>query len=283
MPRGRLRPNHEVRSRGPKMIIGTGLHCFLRFSRSKVSIKKALGMISSWKADHLRLSLFSDKSWETAPEVIYLAIFGEQPESVGQKPMLGEATAEGIWKSKQVSVRKQINRLDIVMQPAVTATPEMPALLSSIDTLLPTLATATAKWCSANEQDIFRIAVGCGGMLEVHDRNENYRTLYELVKAIKIDVDRFKDFNFQVNLPVTSLSVEGLTINRLSNWSALEMHTGIFGAGSTNIAATSHFCRCISDVNTDGERTSSLPKDKIQTLIDEMSNLSIKILQEGIE
>lgn len=240
-------------------------------------------MTSAWQADHLRLSLFCDKPWTAAPEAMFQAIFHGQPDSVVQKPVIGEATAEGPWLTQRASIKRLINRIDILVSPFPSTPLDFP-LLSSLSTLLPSFSSSVASWYSTQDQDVTRIAIGCGGLLEVANRVENYKKLHDLIRVINVDVDRFRDFNFQVNLPSTSNSEPNLTINRLTNWAAIEAQLGLIDpSGNKSATQTRHFCRCTADINTDGERVTPIAKAKIGSLIDEMTAITLQVLEKGIE
>lgn len=242
----------------------------------------AQGLIAEWKADHLRVSLFSNKPWDVAPEAIFAGVFANAPEATSQKLSAGEATASGNWSSGRVEIKRTINRIDCILQPPLPTQPELP-LLSAIDALLPQFASVLAEWATNQSQDVVRIALGCNGLMSVTDVNEGYRKLHDMVRVINVDAERFRDMQFQVNLPAQSKSDQELLLNRLTTWSAIQVQAGIFSPGAVQAVENRHYCVCSIDINTDGDRTTPLFKSGIGVLIAEMCQEAIVILDQGIE
>lgn len=239
------------------------------------------GMIPFWKADHLRISLFSDKFWNVDPAIIFTEIFALVPETSSNTRATGEAVAVGVWSSNRVEVRRTINRIDCILLPTPTSQPELP-LLSDVASLLPVFTSKLSDWAQNQTQEVVRIALGCGGILEVADITEGYKKLRDLVRVIKIDVDRFRDFSFQVNLSTQSKGQQELLLNRLTTWAVVQAQLGIIGGPSTAVQNRS-LCTCVIDINTDANRTIPLEKSGIKKLLDEICQEAIHLLDQGIE
>ncbi len=240
------------------------------------------GLIASWKANHLRISLFSDIVWDVAAEKIYLDVFGLEPEETSQKPTSGEATAIGDWSSGRMVVKRTINRIDFVLQPIVGTAPEIP-LLSDIGRTLTKLSSLVAKWTSQQAQDVVRIAVGCGAYLPVADTDESYRTLRDLIRVIKIDAERFRDLQFQVNLSIQSKTEPELRLNRITNWASVRMEASFLSPGALQPMQSQYFSTCTVEVNTDAPRTTPIEKNTVELLIDEACRETLEILDRGID
>lgn len=240
------------------------------------------GLIALWKADHLRVSLFSNKPWDVAPEAIYADVFANAPDATSQKPAAGEAIASGNWSSGRVEIKRTINRIDCILQSPLPTKPELP-LLSDVEALLSQFASLLSGWATNQSQDVVRIALGCNGLMSVTDVNEGYRKLHEMVRVINVDAERFRDMQFQVNLPAQSKSDQELLLNRLTTWSTVQVQAGIFGPGAVHAVENAHYCVCSIDINTDGDRTIPLLKSGIGVLINEMCQEAIGILDRGIE
>lgn len=238
-------------------------------------------MIPFWKADHLRISLFSDKPWDVDPVKIFTEVFASDPETSSQKIAAGEATAAGIWSSGRVEIRRTINRIDCLLQPALPTHAELP-LLSDVEALLPAFTALLSNWVQSQPQDVVRIALGCGGVMDVVDIKEGYIKLRDLVRVIKIDVDRFSEFLFQVNLSKQSINQPELLLNRLTTWSVLQAQMGIIG-GHPMAVQNRSLCTCVIDINTDANRSIPLEKRGIGKLLNEMCLETIHLLDQGIE
>lgn len=240
------------------------------------------GLIDSWKANHLRISLFSDKAWDDAVEKIYLDVFSIEPEEVSQKPAAGEATATGNWSSGRMLVKRILNRIDFVLQPVPGPDPELP-LLSDIGSIFPQLSSLVASWALRQAQDVNRVAVGCGAFLPADDTNESYRTLRDLIRVIKIDPERFHDFQFQVNLHLQSKVDPDLQLNRITNWTSMKMEAAFINQGASQLIQSKYFSVCTAEVNTDAARTSPIQKNIVPLLIDEACQETLGMLDRGID
>lgn len=240
------------------------------------------GLIASWKANHLRISLFSDKAWDAAVEKIYLDVFGIESEEASQKPAAGEATATGNWSSGRMLVKRIINRIDFVLQPVPGPDPELP-LLSDIGSIFPQLSSLVAAWTLRQAQDVNRVAVGCGAFLPAGDTNESYRTLRDLIRVIKIDTERFHDFQFQVNLHLQSKIDPDLLLNRITNWTSLRMEGSFINLGVSQPIQSKYFSACTAEVNTNSARTTPIQKNIVPLLIDEACRETLGMLDRGID
>lgn len=239
-------------------------------------------MIAAWKADHLRVSLFSNLAWDTSLAKVFADVFGVDPESTSQKPSSGEATAAGNWSPGRVEIKQTINRIDCILQPLPPNSPEMPLLLD-IGVLLPQFSSLLGKWAMGQQQEVVRIALGCGALLEAEDVRSSYLKLRELVRVIDVDVERFRDMQFQVNLPIQSRVFPELILNRLTRWSAVKVQAGLITGGATQPFLARQFSVCAIDFSTDGDRTIPLPNMEIGPLLEELSVEAVEILDGGLE
>lgn len=241
-----------------------------------------IGMIASWKADHLRYSLFGERPWDVSPEKIFADVFSVAPDTTSQQLAAGKSMASGNWSAGRIEVHRTINRLDCFLRPTPAPQFEMP-LLSSLGTLLPEFTALLANWTMQQSQEVVRIALGCGGLLAAESVEDSYRKLREMIRVISVDAERFRDFQFQVNLRTKSKNDVDLLLNRITNWSAVQFQATLSGAGIPQTVQTMHFCACAIDVNTDGDRTTPLNKNTIRPVVEELCQEALGILDEGIE
>ncbi len=238
-------------------------------------------MDNTWSADHLRVSLFSNVVWSTPAEDIFSSVFGNQPETITNRPAANEASAVGSWNGLSLEVKRAFNRIDFVVQAVSSETEPMP-LIKDIKLVLPKFSSRIAKWGSTQPQGVVRIALGCNALLLSQSIEDSYVKLRDLIKVIDVDVGRFKEFRFQVNLPKTSSVSPDITINRLSNWASIALRAALLGIEAPQFLDEKHYVSCSLDVNTDGERTLPITRDLVEKLTEELSLICIDTLDAGI-
>jgi hypothetical protein len=239
------------------------------------------GISIKWSADHLRASLFSNALWPISADVIFSEVFGYPPETTIKKAASNEVSATGNWEGLIIEVKSAFNRLDFT----VTSTPSESEPLPFIKEVQPTLMKLTStisKWASSQPQELVRIAIGCNAFLQAQNVEDSYSKLKSLIQVIEVDVDRFKEFRFQVNLPITSSISNDISINRLSHWSSIGLRAALIGIDSPNYFNETHYVSCSLDVNTSAERTYPINRESIEKLTEELSQTCIEILETGI-
>lgn len=242
------------------------------------------GLITSWRADHFRVSLFSGVNWDFEPKAVFASVFGIQPESTGQKASLGESSAVGSWDSLRVEVKRTLNRVDFIVQPVPDQLQvvQLPTL-SDLGELLPKFTSIVGQWIAGQAQEITRLAIGCGALLPTENNAQSYLRLKELIRVIEIDAARFRDMQFQVNLPVKATAVPELLVNRISSWAAIEFHFKLMAPTAEQPAVTSYFSTCSIDVNTDAARVVAFDPSVLPLVLGELCQKAIEILDNGIE
>lgn len=237
--------------------------------------------IASWKADHLRVSLFSKNNWTVDVSDLFRSVFKIDAEELVQRSGAAEVTASANLPHFRAEIKRVFNRIDCVIQPLIPTTPDFP-LLDGIDKLMSEFVADFSSWASNQTEEILRIAVGGGGLLQVADVKSGYLKLKELVRTVNVDVDRFRDFQFRVNIPKQAECINNFNINRLSTWSVIQIHAGIVMGVGNPIQENGCYCACIVDVNSDGDNKEALPREKITLLFEELRAEMFVLLSDGI-
>jgi hypothetical protein len=238
-------------------------------------------MSTSWSADHIRISLFANEIWSAPVETVYSEVFGEVPESTTNKPFVNEFSAFGVWNGLRLEVKHTFNRIDFILQELPSETAPMP-LIKDIQTVIPIFSSLVSTWAASQAQGVVRIALGCNAFLLSSDVKDSYTKLQNLVKVISVDVERFKEFRFQVNLPISSTVSNEIIINRLSSWASIALRVGLISAENPRFFDEKHYVACTLDVNTDSERTIPIAKNLIEKLSNELSSICVDTLHKGI-
>lgn len=239
--------------------------------------------IAFWAADHLRISLFCKQPvWEISIEDVFQAIFGAAPDETTKRS--AELIASANLDTYRAELKRTFNRLDCVIQPLPSGVPEF-QVLENIEHLLNPFVDQVVKWAGTQPEGVVRIAIGLGGLLRVDDVKSGYVKLKELVRTVAVDVDRFRDFQFRVNLPQQSEFVERMMLNRLTTWSVVQFHSLPFSPTTPiPLPATNKFyCACAVDVNTDADNTELMTSSQLEKLFAEMKAEVVKLLTDGVE
>ena len=236
---------------------------------------------TDWSADHLRISLFSDVIWAGSPEEIFTGAFNCAPESVTSRSIANEITAVGQWNGTRLEIKKAFNRVDIILQ-ALPVESFPIVFLNDLGSLFPHFVGSVSNWVGYQSQTINRLAVGTRGFLPAADVRDSYIKLRDLVKVINIDVDRFKEFTFQVNLPVDSTSVEKVRVNRLSTWASLAFRAGLINQANSHYFCENYFANCDLDINTEADRVKPFNREDLFPLLGELNKIALEILKDGI-
>lgn len=239
-------------------------------------------MGNTWSADHLRVSLFASDDWSASVDDVFSGVFGAVPELTTNRPAANEASAVGVWEGLRLEVKRTFNRIDFIVQDRPTEAMGPMPLIEDAKSVMPVFSSLIAKWASSQPKGIIRIALGCNAFLLSKSVEDSYVKLKGLIKVIDIDVSRFREFRFQVNLPITSSVSPDITINRLSNWASIAIRAALIGVEAPRYIDDKHYVSCSLDVNTNGERTQPINVDLIERIIEELSQNCAEILDLGI-
>ena len=238
-------------------------------------------MENTWSADHLRVSLFSDPVWTTPVEDIFTNVFESTPDTITNKPAANEVSADGRWDEFRLEVKKAFNRIDFIIQ-AVPSESEPLPMIRDVQSVLPRFSSRIATWVSTQPEGLVRIALGCNALLLSQSNEDSYVKLKDLIKVIEVDVGRFKEFRFQVNLPKMSSISPDININRLYNWASIALRSALLGVNTPQFFDEKFYVSCTMDVNTDSERVLPIKTALIEQLTEELSQICIDTLKEGI-
>lgn len=231
----------------------------------------------NWKADHLRVSLFSAQVFEEPVEKIYADVFGAGAIEINQKPATGESSALGAHEDLKTEVRRSFNRVDIILQPKDLFSLEA-SLINDIQPGIETLKSLVLNFIK-NREDLIRIAIGGNFLYEVASPVEGYKKLSEMTRQ-NFDYEKHRDVVFQVNFPTPSSSIQGLVINRLTHWACPFLT--INHVSESMKSKTHYFCGCLADINTHPENKTAISNQFYPPLLDELASKMLDPLKEGI-
>jgi hypothetical protein len=239
-------------------------------------------MDTTWSADHLRVSFFASDVWPVSAESIFFDAFASEPETITSKPSALESSAVGVWDGLRLEVKRTFTRVDFVLQAIPTEEAGPMPMIQDVKAILPKFSSLVAKWASIQPQGVVRIALGYNAFLLSKNVDDSYVKLRNLIKVIDIDVARFKEFRFQVNLPQPSTIAPDIVVNRLSNWASVAIRAALIGVDAPRYFDDKHYVSCSLDVNTDGERIEPINNYLVESLTEELSLICSNILDVGI-
>lgn len=231
----------------------------------------------TWKADHLRVSLFAEQIFQESVEHFYRLITGADPAEITQKPATGESNATGGHEGLKFEVRRSFNRLDIFLQPSTPSALEA-SLIKDIESSIKLIKKLTLN-CIINRDDIIRMALGGNFLYEVESPALGYKKLSEMTHQ-KFDHEKHRDVIFQINFPVRSSAVPSLSINRLTQWAVPFLK--VSSLSDPSVSRTNYYCGCMTDFNTSADNKTPINEQAFDQLLDELSSEIIHFINVGV-
>lgn len=245
----------------------------------------------SWLVESIRLTAFPlpGASLDTSQET-WLALVGEQPESVETNPRQNLGTASGRWEADSSPVNLAISvssgRIDLRITPYIDLDSPMDHI-PSIGEPAPTVdafRSLAVRWLE-HAPSIKRLAVAPTLVREAVSVEEGYRLLGSTLPA-GFDPSDYFDFNLQLNRKTNSSAIPGLELNRLVKWSLGTLQEfvilGSGGLGKTVQQQSRTIARIDMDINTAAEQEDELPKSSMPDLLSELIDFALEISYHGL-
>jgi hypothetical protein len=233
-------------------------------------------MARDWRVESLRLTLFSSETL-TVSDADWSAITGQPEAETRQKLPGGSRYIGNFAAGGQLTVEAVRQRLDVSLMWAPsgqqTDSPEFP-VIGAWDQIRDTFISSTKRWLEVVKFPIVRIAFAGVLLSETTDVTDSYRALKELLRSVAVDI-QMRELIFRVNWPEKSVVLNDLTLNRITNWSAIQIGSTIFqmaGAAITaeTLPAEKFAIRLEFDHNTSQENKTPFPQDKTVPIYEEL-------------
>ena len=231
-------------------------------------------MALDWGAESLRVSLFSNGPTPVTDED-WSAISG-QTEKYNRQTTLGGHIFSGNIDEGQLNFSGINKRVDIIL----TATPPIaPASEVRLPTIGPweaardRFAKFTSAWIETAKFPIVRLAFGAVVLCPAASRRESYKILKSLLASVSVDPDKMRELLFRINWPTTSKIIDGLLINRITNWSEIEFLLASVELGaspSTTTSSQGHAVRLELDHSTDLARSEPFGHRQVLSIYKEL-------------
>jgi hypothetical protein len=198
-------------------------------------------MARIWSVESLRLTLFSSEPISIS-DADWSVITG-QAEAETRQNVAGGKRYIGKFGGGQLIVGTVGQRLDIVLSwlPPEQQIDFMAAglpLIGGWDAVREVFVGGTQTWLEGVKSPILRMAFAAVLLSETKSVTDSYQVLGEMLKSVTVDPDGMREIIFRVNWPENSSVVKELQLNRITNWSAIQVSTALLQMTGQEIAAT---------------------------------------------
>lgn len=240
-------------------------------------------MAVDWDVEVLRLSLFStavvpisDRDWEAITTV---------PEAETRQNLPGGKSYAGKFSDGQLTFTSLGDRIIIVLSSIPKEPPqqEMPSL-GPWETVRETFVKNTCRWLSEVSNPIIRIGVGAVLLHRTDSRRDTYRELKSLLRSVNVDPDQMRDLLFRINWPKQSATVNGLRLNRLTTWAAMQYNTIAVNFNVPSVPthiSEMYALRLEIDHNTDPERKTPFEQEALVPIFQELVEMACETASVG--
>jgi hypothetical protein len=185
-------------------------------------------MALDWTVETLRVSLFSSDTVKLSED--HWRSLTSQDESEGRQTTAAVRAYTGTFLDAHLTLTATGNRLDAILGPIPPS--ELTGLkLPSIgpwEQTFDAFGGPVANWLVTLDFPIVRVAFGAIIFSPSSDRTTAYEQLKRLLKSVQVDPVNMRELLFRVNWPLASQTVPGVSINRITNWSAVQIIFNIF-------------------------------------------------------
>jgi hypothetical protein len=251
-------------------------------------------MESTWLCESIRVSAL----WRTTEDVSGLltwqTVVGSEPEQRETQPRFGTMREVGpVWGGvAALELRASPGRADWTLSPIVPLDVHLSAIpnIGSVTDTIPKFRDLIFDQVTGS-YPASRFAFGLVALHQQPTVEASYKELAELLRNASLLLSGTSDFNYQINRPRKSKSMEGLPINRVSRWSSMAMH-GLQlqvsvppGSSPDGLISTQspvlHATRVELDINSSIEWRDAIPAPVRSPLLDELVELAGELLTAG--
>ena len=247
--------------------------------------------LGDWYAEELRLSVFLIDAIDPARVHFWEPLLGNAPDEVYNRPREQRVREEGPFLNGRLRVEVSINRVDwrLLPAPGIDHHRDLPPVVGSYEVLERDFRALMLKWL-ADCPSLHRLGYGSELLLPAGSLPDAYGKLGGLLRGVEVEPENTHDFLYRINRRRTSsCDVEGLEINRISTWSAvqiIETFVDISGDGERPPKVTRRpnpggICRLEFDINTIPEFDQVLEKDVVSEIFNELVDAGNEIAAKG--
>ena len=237
-----------------------------------------------WEAGLLRVVLFTQQALPITTD-IFTGFTGQEATRQEDRPKEGVRVQVGEIDDAELRITISPLLVDLAVSNK-PATPEQlmggpPITFGELKTELAKFERRIQAWLPKWEKPTTRISLLITARAPATDRTAAYNILRDNLKSVKIDPQRMSDFLYRVNFKANTQTTSDGFYNRISTWSAIQVKA-FASTGSGNLALSDqHYAQLEMDINTSGDRTEPLPRDKMAIIYREFFQLAVEIANSG--
>jgi hypothetical protein len=239
-----------------------------------------------WTAGTLRLSLFFPEAVRTTVADWSKVTGQDEPETIqnaaGRRSMIGPFHG-GILQMNVIGPR--IDCILLPKAPNETVEEGYVPTIGTVPKVLHDFVNATAGWLGELEQPLQRIAVAGTMLAKCENLPTAYATLIDMLRTVHGDPHRMKELVFRINWPRNSTAVNGLSLNRITTWSVIQIQLQILTqSGPTTVVNETPATIAIRlefDHNTDAERIAPFDRHSLVPIYRELVALALENAEKG--
>jgi len=243
--------------------------------------------VIDWQVESLRLTLFRAKPIETVIP-LWETLTGEKPEKVDSQPRVNIIVENGTVVLGSLNHNSDPLRINWILSPSQEQqqkTASFPTL-GSLSETKGQFIKMMSDWLSSDAvPETNRIALGSVSIIINNNRASAYKQLSELLHHVIIDIENSTDLLYQINRLIQSTVEPDLMINRLSKWNAVRvMGLGLLVGEKLEVIPDNRVyvaTRLELDINTHQSNKKIFSKEKLISLLQELSKLGDQISTEG--
>ena len=243
--------------------------------------------LPGWETEAIRLSVFPVSETAAVEALHWEQAVGVPPETVNrqsQQPQMPRIIEEGPWNNCRLQADSQRGQIHWRAFSG-TPNPDGPGSIGSLSGVARPFQAAMSQWFAAHCPAINRFAFGANLMIPADSLQEVCAYLDGMLPTVSVADAGARDFVYRINRRRQSRHHQGLGINRLATWSAVQgMGFEIVivgGVPSARVSEGRNFCRLELDINTIPIPTDVIPREVLPNVFAELIDAAIEISIEG--
>jgi hypothetical protein len=239
-----------------------------------------------WEATHFQMVFFPTVSPREVRQNWFRDLTGVSPKESASQPH--EIVCVGQSGEMMLTLTVDLLRVAFGVQPLVKPDDASPlqTISSSPEAAAKSFLTLMSRWTKKQSLTIKRIGFSGRLIQRAKKLDAAYRMLKTHLPALKLD-SHSRDFIYRINRPRKSRAgIRELEINRLATWAVIRGQRQVMvvsGSEASTPAKTADFTACVLefDVNTSGEFSRELPKNRLPSVMQELASLAFEIAKKG--